>query len=1057
MKPLATFNGQQTRFAWPSDRHTLVDFDGPAAVLAVQNASTIYVGVVVDEAERLRRWLVGTLDAPQAIDLLGGKPLLRDAVVCREGTLVDQTSFDDVAEAIRLKGDRIPDDYLPTKDASFDLTPSARRVVVRRLEQLLPVAQPGARVHHPEFGDGVVVGIANEGYARVFFSSSERLVPISKLTPTLSWADRVISDVAGTPERVRQAALVHESFSLPLMESAAALTAAPIDLLPHQVVLTHRIATASPRRYLVADEVGLGKTIEAALLLRELASRGELNRALMVVPAGLVNNWHREMNEVFRLDFEVFGSEGDVTDRKSNAFVKHDRLIASIDTLKRPARIKRLLEAPQWDLVVFDEAHHLTAFRNGRKVTKTENYKLAEALKGHARDLLLLSATPHQGDHFRFWMLVQLLNPTLFKGPEDMVENRHRLNSVVFRRTKADACRPDGSPLFARRWVHTESFTMLEEERTFYAALKEYLEDGFALAQRQGNQGRALGFVMTIFQKIAASSFAAVRRTLRQRILMLTLHEAILKDQELDIDAREQLLSEARELVHDEFEVARNSVGRGQVDAILADLRVKLLKKLNEEELELASDAAAGESAATGGEDMAVMAVRLALPEERLRIRELLRVFPGRRETKVEKLLRGLGALWEQDPTEKVVIFATYLGTVDLLGREIEKSYPGQGVVVLRGGDHGAKLAAERRFKKANGPRVLVCTAAGREGINLQFARILFNFDLPWNPMDMEQRIGRIHRYGQKHTAQVYNLVLSDTIEGKIFLLLDEKLQEIAKTLGKVDEHGNVAEDLRSQVLGQLSERLTYDKLYREALGDPELRRTKEELEAALSNASEARKVVFELFQDLDGFSLDDYKPFANVKPGLERILEFLLTSLAADGRRVDSQDDGIYVVKDADQRVVCRFTLDRDAARARTDLDLLGLDHPLVQEAINRWQAVSPEGIGLAVSGEEGPGVLTWWVVETRGPAGEHRATLLPLGVTDDGKRDARLERIGAGIFRRAGHVNGTTPAARKELLHGRVEPMLERELQHREIVPEGGSYAAKLIGWVEVSGADG
>jgi SNF2 family DNA or RNA helicase len=194
--------------------------------------------------------------------------------------------------------------------------------------------------------------------------------------------------VVGTPARLRSAWLAHEAHELPLMESAAALTAAPIDLLPHQVVLTHRIATASPRRFLVADEVGLGKTIETALVLRELASRGELRRALMIVPAGLVNNWHREMNEVFRLDFEVFGSEGDVTDRKSNAFLKHDRLIASVDTLKRPARIKRLLEAPPWDLVVFDEAHHLTAFRSGAKITKTENYKLAEALKGHARDLI---------------------------------------------------------------------------------------------------------------------------------------------------------------------------------------------------------------------------------------------------------------------------------------------------------------------------------------------------------------------------------------------------------------------------------------------------------------------------------------------------------------------------------------------------------------------------------------------------------------------------------------------------------------------------------------------
>src|SRR5690606_28031680 len=210
---------------------------------------------------------------------------------------------------------------------------------------------------------------------------------------------------------------------------------AKIDLLPHQVVLTHRIATASPRRYLIADEVGLGKTIETALLLRELVSRGEMSRALMVVPAGLVNNWHRELNEVFNLNFEVFGSQGDVFDRKSNAFAKHDRLIASVDTLKIRSRVKRLKEAPPWDLVVFDEAHHLTAYRSGGKIKKTENYKLAEVLKDHCRDLLLLSAAPHQGDHYRFFMLVQLLDPTLFSNLDDMLDNRHRLNTVVYRRT----------------------------------------------------------------------------------------------------------------------------------------------------------------------------------------------------------------------------------------------------------------------------------------------------------------------------------------------------------------------------------------------------------------------------------------------------------------------------------------------------------------------------------------------------------------------------------------------------------------------------------------------
>jgi SNF2 family DNA or RNA helicase len=349
--------------------------------------------------------------------------------------------------------------------------------------------QPGERIIHPDFGQGVVLDPARDGYLRAFFGVGERCLPVGAVRRQLSRTERILLGVDGGADRARKAWLSYEAHALPVMESASALTSAKIDLLPHQVVLTHRIATASPRRYLIADEVGLGKTIETALILRELASRSELTRALMVVPAGLLNNWHRELNEVFNLDFEVFGSEGDITDRKTNAFAKHDRLIASIDTLKRPARIKRLLDAPRWDLVVFDEAHHLTAYRTGGKVRKTENYKLAEALKDHSRDLMLLSATPHQGNHFQFWMLAQLLNPTLFGSPEEMLENRHRLNTVMFRRTKADACQPDGSPLFARRWVHTESFLMGPEERLFYEKLREYLKDGFDLARRQGGQG----------------------------------------------------------------------------------------------------------------------------------------------------------------------------------------------------------------------------------------------------------------------------------------------------------------------------------------------------------------------------------------------------------------------------------------------------------------------------------------------------------------------------------------------------------------------------------------
>jgi len=913
--------------------------------------------------------------------------------------------------------------------------------------------RPGQRVRHPDFGAGVVVEARAQGLVRVFFESGERQVRAASLQAALSWDERVLAAVGGEARRARRAWLSLEAWSLPLVENAAALTSARVDLLPHQVVLTHHVAEASPRRFLVADEVGLGKTIETALILRELASRGELTRALMVVPAGLVHNWQRELNEVFHLDFEVFGAEGDVTDRRSNAFARHHRLIASIDTLKRPARVRRILEAPPWDLVVFDEAHHLAAHRQGNRVRKTENYKLAEALRGHARDLLLLSATPHQGDHFAFWMIVQLLKSTLFRDPQDMLDNRHRLNEVVVRRTKADACRADGSPLFARRWVHTETFLMSPAEFAFYGRLREYLQEGFALARRQGGKGCSLGFVMAVFQKIAASSFAAVHRTLRRRLLLLTVNQAMEHDQALDIEARDALYAEARVMIREELGLGDDLVARTEVDRHLADLKLRVARRMQEEDGAGAPDewriTTGSEVGAPASEEDAAGLVAWGFPEERRMIRELLAVFPPERETKVDKLLHALGVLWQHNPAEKVVVFATYLGTVDLLEREIEARYPGQGVVVLRGGDQGAKVAAERRFRRPDGPRVLVCTAAGREGINLQFSRILFNFDLPWNPMDLEQRIGRIHRYGQKDTAQVYNLVLGDTIEGRIFLLLEEKLAEIARTLGKVDERGNVAEDLRSQILGQLSERLSYERLYQEALDDPEMRRTRLEVEAALANASQARQVVSELFQDLDGFRLDDYQPFQNLDREMARILAFLEASEAEAGRQVKRVSESLCALGEEG----LLFTTDRDLAAQREELSPLGLDHPLVAGTLARWADLPPEELGLAVRAEvEEPGVAAWWRVQVHSPGGESRRLVLGLACTLDGQRRPDWEpRRGVDWFSHPPAPPVLTPDQRLRLYHQHLEPMLLRELAHRGVSATMEDFTARLAAWVE------
>lgn len=918
--------------------------------------------------------------------------------------------------------------------------------------------KPGERVRHAEFGEGVVVAAPIEGFIKVFFPSGERQIPVAGLTSALSRSETVVLNTRGDSKRALRSWLCYQAHALPLMDNVSSLTSAKIDLLPHQVVLTHRVATASPRRFLIADEVGLGKTIEAALILRELISRGELKRALMVVPAGLVNNWHRELNEVFHLNFEVFGSEGDVTDRKSNAFEKHNLLIASIDTLKVRSRMARLKAAPPWDLVVFDEAHHLTAYRQNGKLVKTQNFKLAEMLKEHTRDLVLLSATPHQGDHFRFWMLVQMLDPTLFNSPAEMVEHRHRLNAVIFRRTKADACQPDGSTLFARRQVHTEAFQMSASEKTFYEALVAYLQDGFALAKRQGKRGQGLAFVMTIFQKIAASSFAAVQRTLRRRLIALTIQEALMHDQKLDIESRNSALDEARILIRELHKIAQGRLEDAEVDRLLADYRYKILRMQREEEeaLGAGADEFASETGAAEAEDAAISSVAVALPEERRRIKELLAKFPAQRETKVEKLSGALGELWRQNPQERMVVFATYLGSVEMLGAEIDKQYPGKGVTVLKGGDHGAKTAAEKRFKSADGPRVLICTAAGREGINLQHARVLFNFDLPWNPMDLEQRIGRIHRYGQSDTAQIYNLVLSDTIEGSIFLLLDEKLTEIGRALGKVDERGQIAEDLRTQILGQLSMQLNYASLYSEALSDPLLKRTRVELETAMSNAVEARKVVFELFQDLDGFRLDDYKAMGNPQEGMDTLIQFIADAASAENETFTARGDKMFAWNRKDDQNETLLTTERELSLLKENVQLLGLDHPIVTAYLRSFRELPPEELGLSVQSPDGTeGVLAAWAIEARGDKGQVKRMIVPLAVDAEGRRHVAWERQPEKLWKsRISNDNSKQADSKLALLRDTLEPMLQRELEHRALGQVNRGFEAKLIAWVEAAG---
>jgi hypothetical protein len=299
----------------------------------------------------------------------------------------------------------------------------------------------------------------------------------------------------------------------------------------------------------------------------------------------------------------------------------------------------------------------------------------------------------------------------------------------------------------------------------------------------------------------------------------------------------------------------------------------------------------------------------------------------------------------------------------------------------------------------------------------------------------------------------VYNLVLSDTIEGKIFLLLDDKLKAIAKALGKVDEQGEVAEDLRTQILGQLSERLNYESLYSQALSDPELKRTRLELETAVANADEARQVVFELFQDLDRFSLEDYEPFSDTSEGMNRIVRFLETALSEDGQQLTPTRDGLYAVTGAEgnRQTQVVLTTHRAESLVRQDVQLLGLDHPLVARLMERFRSLPPQEIGIRVKSPHGrKGVLSLWSVTTHGERGETKTLVVPLAIDDSGHRLPSWERQPDRLFQAA--PSEGKGSSFPTVLSETIEPMLQRELQHRGVSDASRGYDARLIAWVEV-----
>ena len=807
---------------------------------------------------------------------------------------------------------------------------------------------------HPEFGIGEVLRVAETAgfyQADVVFDTptGRRLetFPVELLEKTGDLWQRLATGPFDDPiaYRVKQIAI-----DLAHSNSGGELSASRVNLLPHQILLVHDLVEMAERRMLVADEVGLGKTIETGMLLRELNARSEANRVLIVTPAGLVKNWQNELGDCFRLHCSILGH--DFNDYGTASWETHPWVIASIDTLKQPRRLQRLLGASRWDVIVFDEAHHLTRTRTGNKTTTTQNYKLAEALRSHTRDFLFLSATPHQGNPYQFWSLIQLLNDQLFTNADELSDHRGMLARVMIRRTKREVTDANGAPIFRRRQVNTERFPLAPREREFYDRLSEYLREGYNVAginqSRTTRQQRAIGFVMATFQKIMSSSPRAIRQALRRRLLVL------LARKQLGLEAKRRSgvsNSEAILKLQDEMlQVARAILGEQTTDNMDAEayvlrIRRRLLKKI-EEDYETTTWSLDGDEEAEDG-----VFAEADIPQEIEKVRDLIDLVPKGTDRRFDTLMSAISDLCRQNPDERFVIFTQYRDTLEFLTEELGKIYGSDRMARIVGGPLDDKIAAMESFWDVNGARFLISTSAGGEGINLQIGHIVFNYDLPWNPMAVEQRIGRIHRDGQEETVQVYNLLAQDTVEDQIYNLLDHKLLDIARSIGKTDAQGKPMEDFRSEILGYLGSRPDYQDLYKRALVDRDYRRTDTEIQRMMEEALRAREALDNLAQDLGHFNLEHYRSLEG-RYSLAELGEWAREAiLKLGGGAVPTGQFWSFICPESLQRKYRllpkyeKICFDRDVALRNRGCELGGIGHPLIDALLEETRSAALAG----------------------------------------------------------------------------------------------------------------
>ena len=550
-----------------------------------------------------------------------------------------------------------------------------------------------------------------------------------------------------------------------------------LEPLPHQLqAVYHNMLDRQPLRFLLADDPGAGKTIMAGLLIKELGIRGVAERVLIVTPGGLVDQWQDELDLKFGLHFEILTREMIESSRTGNPFDEKPHLIARLDQLARSEDdLIPKLKATNWDLCVVDEAHKMSAHYYGNELKKTKRYRLGETLGQVSSHLLLMTATPHSGKEEDFHLFLSLLDSDRFAGRTRAGSRQVDTSDLMRRLVKEKLVRFDGRPLFPERRAYSPHFQLSDAEARLYHLVSEYVREEMNRAERlrakgEGRRGSAVGFALTILQRRLASSPEAIYRSLdrRRKRLENKLREARMHKRGLELGAKIEgnLPSGAtfEDLEGEDFDPD--------------DFTAEELEALEEELVDAAS---AAESIPELETELAVLS---GLLEEARKLRESGQ---DRKWEELRHLLADAPEMFHADGSRrKLIIFTEHRDTLNYLVDRIG-TFVGRPETIVE--IHGGVRREERRkiqeaFTQDPEVSILVATDAAGEGLNLQRAHLVVNYDLPWNPNRIEQRFGRVHRIGQTEMCHLWNLVAADTREGDVFLRLFAKLDQTREDLG---------------------------------------------------------------------------------------------------------------------------------------------------------------------------------------------------------------------------------------------------------------------------------